>query len=137
MVVQRLASSSLFAPRIGFCSAVRAGDFIYLAGVTAIAPDGEVVGGDDPYLQAAECTVKITLALAGLGARPDQIVQTRMYLVDPQHWQAVGRAHGEAFGQTPPAATMVVVKQLLDPRMLVEIEAVAYVGDQDQRPRDD
>jgi enamine deaminase RidA (YjgF/YER057c/UK114 family) len=129
MSVQRLASPSLFAPRIGFCSAVRAGDFIYLAGVTAIAPDGDVAGGDDPYLQAGECIAKITATLAGLRARPDQVVQTRMYLVDPQHWQAVGRAHGEAFGRTPPVATMVVVKQLLDPRMLVEIEAVAYVGD--------
>jgi enamine deaminase RidA (YjgF/YER057c/UK114 family) len=128
MSVQRLASTSLFASKIGFCSAVRAGNCIYLAGVTAIAPDGKVVGSDDPYLQAAECIAKITAALAELGAQPDQVVQTRMYLVDPQHWQAVGRAHSEAFGQTAPAATMVVVKQLLDPRMLIEIEAVAYVG---------
>ncbi|MDP9092409.1 MAG: Rid family hydrolase [Actinomycetota bacterium] len=129
MTVQRLDSSSLFAPRIGFCSAVRAGDFVYLAGVTAIAGDGEVVGGDDPYLQARECTAKIGAALHALAARADQVVQTRVYLTDPGHWQAVGRAHREAFGQAPPAATMVVVKQLLDPRMLIEIEAVAYIGD--------
>jgi enamine deaminase RidA (YjgF/YER057c/UK114 family) len=128
MSVERLASASLFAPKIGFCSALRAGDWIYLAGVTAIAPDGDLVGGHDPYLQARECLAKITAALGELGATTGQVVQTRMYLIDSADWEAVGRAHGEVFRETPPAATMVVVKQLLDARMLVEIEAVAYLG---------
>lgn len=128
MSLQRVASSSRYAATIGFCAAVRTGDTVYVAGMTAVAPDGSVVGGDDPGAQAAECLRKIDAALAPFGAGLAQVVSTRMYLVDPAHWQAVGQAHGTAFEDNPPAATMVVVKQLLDERMLVEIEAVAFVG---------
>ena len=128
MNVERVASASLFAPTIGFCAALRAGDTVYVAGMTAVAPDGSVVGAGDPQAQAAECLRKIADALAPFGAGLAQVVSTRMYLVDASHWQAVGAAHGTAFRDHPPAATMVVVKQLLDERMLVEIEATAYLG---------
>jgi len=85
--------------------------------------------GDDAYDQAREALRKIGAALADAGARLDQVVQTRIYITRSENWEAVGRAHGEMFGGIRPAATMVVVAQLLDPRMLVEIEAVAFTGE--------
>lgn len=128
MSVERVPSTSRYASTIGFCAALRAGDTVYVAGMTAVAADGSVVGAGDPQAQAAECLRKIAEALAPFGAGLAQVVNTRMYLVDADHWQAVGAAHGAAFRDHPPAATMVVVDALLDDRMLVEIEAVAYVG---------
>lgn len=127
-MIQRIESESRYAPTIGFAKAVRAGDLVFVAGMSAIDPAGDVVGDGDPYRQAAECLRKAVVALAECGARAADVVQTRMYLVDPRHWEEVGRAHAEAFGGNRPAATMVVVKDLLDPRMLVEIEVVAAVG---------
>lgn len=133
MVTRRLAgmplrvpSPSPYAPTIGFSAAVRTGGWVIVAGTTAVGPDGDVVGGDDPHAQAVEVLRKITVALAGAGATPADVVQTRIYLTRAEHWEAVGRAHGEVFGAVAPAATMVVVAGLLDPRMLVEIEAVAH-----------
>ena len=128
MAVEHVASPSKYAPLIGFSSAVRAGDQVFVTGTTAVAGDGQVVGGDDAYLQAAEALRKIGVALAVLGAELSQVVQTRIYLVRAGDWEAVGRAHGEALADAMPAATMVVVAALLDPGMLVEIEAVAYTG---------
>jgi enamine deaminase RidA (YjgF/YER057c/UK114 family) len=125
MSAQRIPSDSRYAPLIGFSRAVRAGDLVFVAGMSAIDADGNAIGGDDPYLQAKECLAKIVSALSAAGAAPTDVVQTRMYLVDAAHWESVGRAHGELFADARPAATMVVVKELLDPRMLVEIEAVA------------
>jgi enamine deaminase RidA (YjgF/YER057c/UK114 family) len=124
-MVQRIESDSRYAPTIGFSKAVRAGGLVFVAGMTAIDADGSVVGDTDPYLQAREALRKAVTALAECGAVVADVVQTRMYLVDPAHWADVGRAHGELFADGRPAATMVVVKELLDPRMLVEIEVVA------------
>lgn len=126
--MQRVESESRYAPVIGFSKAVRAGNLVFVAGMTAIDAAGVVVGGADPYRQAQESLRKALDALAACGASAADVVQTRMYLVDPAHWEEVGRAHGEAFAEHRPAATMVVVKELLDPRMLVEIEVVAAVG---------
>ena len=126
--MRRVPSPSLYAPSIGFSAAVRAGDWVVVAGTTALGADGEIVGGDDPYAQAAEALRKVVAALRAGGARAEDVVQTRIYLTDAADWEAVGRAHGEVFGETRPAATMVVC-QLLDPRMKVEIEATAYVGE--------
>ena len=125
MAVQRIPSDSRYAPLIGFSRAVRSGDHVFLAGISAIDSAGDAVGGDDPYLQARECLAKMAAALEAAGASISDVVHTRMFLVDAAHWQDVGRAHGEVFADARPAATMVVVKGLLDPRMLVEIEAVA------------
>src|SRR4051812_40575665 len=110
---RRIPSESRYAPTIGFSKAVRAGSLIFLAGITAVDPDGDVIGGDDPYLQAAACLVKITEALRQCDATAADVVHTRLYLTDAAHWADVGRAHGEAFGAAPPAATMVVVHGLL------------------------
>jgi enamine deaminase RidA (YjgF/YER057c/UK114 family) len=126
-VIERFESESTYAPVIGFSKAVRAGNLVFVAGMTAIDAAGDAVGGADPYLQAREALRKALDALAACGASAADVVQTRMYLVDPAHWEEVGRAHGQAFAEHRPAATMVVVKELLDPRMLVEIEVVAAV----------
>lgn len=123
----RVPSSSPYAPSIGFSAAVRAGEWVFVAGTTAAAADGRMIGGDDPYAQAVEVLRKITAALAEAGAGPEHVVRTRMYLADREHWEQVGQAHGEVFGRAAPAATMVVTG-FLDPRMLVEIEAVAHLG---------
>jgi enamine deaminase RidA (YjgF/YER057c/UK114 family) len=121
-------SPSRYAPVIGFSAAVRAGDRVVVAGTTAMDARGEVVGGDDPAAQAREALRKIEVALQGAGASLAQVVLTRIHLTDMAHWEQVGRVHGEVFADVRPVATMLGVAGLLDPRMLVEIEAEAYVG---------
>ena len=123
----RVASPSPYAPSIGFSAAVRTGEWVFVAGTTAVGRDGDVVGDDDPYAQAVEVLRKITAALAEVDATPADVVRTRIYLTRTEDWESVGRAHGEVFAEAAPAATMVVTG-LLDPRMLVEIEAVAHTG---------
>lgn len=126
MTIERVPSPSPYAGRIGFSAAVRAGDLVFVAGTTALDARGEVVGGEDPYAQTVEALRKVAASLQAAGARLDQVVQTRVHVTRAEDWEAVGRAHGEVFGSVRPAAAMVV-SGLLDPRMRVEIEAVAYV----------
>jgi enamine deaminase RidA (YjgF/YER057c/UK114 family) len=126
-VIDRIASASPYAPVVGFSGAVRAGDWVFVSGTTALDRSGQVVGGDDAYAQAREALRRTVAALEAVDAAPRHVVQTRMHLRDAADWERVGRAHAEVFGAAPPAATMVVTA-LLHPRMLVEIEAVAYVG---------
>ena len=128
MTGERVPSPSPYAPVVGFSAAVRAGDLVFVAGITAVTADGAIVG-EDAYTQAREVLRKLGEALEAAGARLDQVVQTRMYLTDASDWEAVGRAHGEVFAEVRPAAAMLVTS-LLDPRMRVEIEAVAHVGGQ-------
>jgi enamine deaminase RidA (YjgF/YER057c/UK114 family) len=123
----RVPSPSLYAPTIGFSAAARAGDWIHVAGTTALDAQGTMVGGDDPAQQTRETLRKIAAALAEAGAGLADVVRTRIYLTDANDWEAVGRAHGEVFATVRPAATMLVVG-LLDPRMRVEIEAVAFIA---------
>lgn len=127
-MTERIESESRYAPVIGFSKAVRAGNLVFVAGMTAVDAAGTVVGDADPYLQARESLRKALDALATCGATAADVVQTRIYLIDPAHWEDVGRAHGETFAEHRPAATMVVVKELLDPRMVVEIEVVAALS---------
>ena len=128
MTLSRVASPSRYAPIIGFSSAVRAGDLVFVAGITAVDSSGAVVGGDDPYEQTREILRKISATLSATGTDMSRVVQTRMYLTRAEHWEDVGRAHGEVFAEHRPAATMLVVAALVAPGMLVEIEAVAYLG---------
>jgi enamine deaminase RidA (YjgF/YER057c/UK114 family) len=109
MPVFRVASSSPYAPVIGLSSAVRAGNLVFVAGTTAVDSSGAVIGGDDPYAQTQEALRKISAMLAEAGTDLSHVVQTRMYLVRSEHWEHVGRAHGEVFAENSPAATMVVV----------------------------
>jgi enamine deaminase RidA (YjgF/YER057c/UK114 family) len=122
---RRVASGSLYEPLIGFSRALRVGDRVLVAGTAPIWPDGSC--DPDPGAQAARCLEIILAALAEAGAGPEQVVRTRMYLLDPADWEAVGRAHGEVFAGVRPVATMVVVAGLLDPRWRVEMEAEAVL----------
>ncbi len=127
MEIRRVESSSPYASSIGFSAAVRAGDYVFVAGMTAVGPDGALVGGDDAYAQAREALRKVVEAVRQAGGRgAEDVVQTRMSLTDAADWEAVGRAHGEVFAHHPPAAAMLVTG-LLNPEMRVEIEAIAYV----------
>ena len=111
---------------VGYSRAVRVGDVIHVAGAAPVWPDGSC--DPDPETQADRCLEIMIAALAEAGARPDDVVRTRVYLTDAADWEAVGRAHGRVFGAVRPAATMVVVGALLDTRWKVEIEAEAVLG---------
>jgi enamine deaminase RidA (YjgF/YER057c/UK114 family) len=120
---KHVRSGSPFEKRIGFSRAVRVGNRVLVSGTAPIWPDGTV--DPDPYVQAKRCFEIIETAIREAGASPDQVVRTRMFLTDAAFAQAVGTAHSEAFGAAAPAATMIVVKGLLDERWKVEIEAEA------------
>lgn len=124
--VRRVSSGSPFEDLIGFSRAVRAGDRVLVSGTAPVWPDGSV--DPDPAAQARRCFEIIADALAGVDAKVTDVVRTRTLLTDPAHADAVGRVHREVLGDTRPAATMVVVAALLDPRWVVEVEAEALVG---------
>ena len=126
--IQRFASGGPWEERFGYSRAVRAGDLVFVAGTTAVDEDGIVRGIGDAGAQARYVLERIAAALAAAGARMDQVVRTRMFVTDISRGDEIGRVHGAAFGAHPPVTTMLEVSGLLDPRMLVEIEAVAYVG---------
>jgi enamine deaminase RidA (YjgF/YER057c/UK114 family) len=122
---QLISSGSPFEPTIGFSRAVRVGDRVMVAGTGPVWPDGSCP--DDAGVQARRCLEIIIDALAAAGAQPGDVVRTRMFLTSVDDGDAVGAAHGEVFGEHRPAATMVVISALLDPRWRVEIEAEAVI----------
>jgi len=123
---QRISSGSEYEPVVGFSRAVRVGDRVLVAGTAPVWPDGSC--DPDPERQAARCLEIIEAALREAGAGVEHVVRTRMFITSADAWEAVGRAHGAVFAEIRPAATMVVVTGLLDPRWHVEIEAEAIVG---------
>lgn len=128
MAERRLVSSgAVWEPVIGYSRAVRIGQWVSVAGTTAAADGGGAVGGNDIGAQAREALRRIEQALKDAGARLEDVVRTRMYVTDISRWEEVGRAHGEVFGSIRPATSMVEVSNLLDPALLVEIEADAVV----------
>lgn len=111
----------------GYSRAVRVGDAIWVAGTSAVGPDGAVVGKGDPAAQLRRCVEIVQAALAELGAGLEHVVRTRMYVTDISQWEAIARAHGEAFGEIRPVTAMIEVKGLVDPDMLVELECDAVI----------
>jgi enamine deaminase RidA (YjgF/YER057c/UK114 family) len=124
-VTRRVSSGAPWEPVVGYSRAVAAGDHVWVTGCTSIV-DGRVVHLGDPYEQTAQALRNVAWALEQVGASLDDVVRTRIFVTDISRWEEYGRAHGAAFGQTMPATSMVEVRALIDPRMLVEVEAVAY-----------
>lgn len=121
----RISSDAPWEPVVGYSRAVAAGDYVFVSGCTATA-DGEVVHEGDAGGQTAQAIANVASALARFGLGLADVVRTRLYVTDMSRWQEYGRAHGTAFGEVMPATSMIGVAALVDPRMLVEVEAVAY-----------
>ena len=122
---ERISSGAKWEPIVGYSRAVKVGNRIYLTGTTALGEAGEIVGGNDAYEQAKQCLRNIELALKRLGAGLEHVVRTRMFVTDISRWEEYGRAHGEFLRDVMPATTIVEVSRLIDPGMLIEIEADA------------
>jgi len=122
---KHISSGTSWEKTVGYSRAVRVGNLVEVSGTTAVDEAGQVVGEGDVYEQTRFILGKIERALQEAGCSLADVVRTRMYVVDIQDWEAVGRAHGEFFGAIRPAATMVEVSALIQPELLVEIEATA------------
>ena len=123
----RVFSGAPWEQEVGYCRAIRVGDQVWVTGTAPVAPDGSVHAPGDAYAQTRRCLDIIRRALEGVGCDLTHVVRTRMFTTDISRWKEIGRAHGEVFAGFPPATTMVEVKALIEPEMLIEIEADAVI----------
>lgn len=129
-----VSSGAPWEPVVGYSRAVRCGPHVWVAGTTATDAEGKLVGRGDASAQARQALANVARALERAGASLEDVVRTRIYVTDIAGWEAIGRAHGEMFGHVRPACTMIEVKGLVDPDMLVEIEAEAYCQPRGEKP---
>lgn len=124
---QRAFTGAPWEKKVGYCRAIRAGSHVYVSGTAPVNPDGTTHAPGDAYAQMKKCLEIACGALRELGAGPEHVVRTRMFVTDVKRWPEIGRAHGEVFGAAPPATSMVEVRALIAPDMIVEVEVDAIV----------
>jgi len=131
-VRKNISSGAVWEKTVGYSRAVRVGNQVFVAGTTSVDKDGNIVGENDAYLQTKRVLEIIAAALNEAGASLKDVVRSRMFVTNIDDWQAIGKAHGEVFGDIRPAATMLEISKLINPKMLVEIEVDAIIGINDE-----